>query len=356
MGGSTVVLKHRPRLKGFTLIELLVVIAIIALLVAMLLPAVQKVRESSNNARCQNNLKQIGLALHTFHNDYGMLPPGGVSLSTSPSNEARVIANTLDLTIPTSGPSLTHASWVFLLPYLDNRALYDQYRRDLSSTDPINLALGKNQIKALLCPSVYPYYRSFTRLGVDGLAAKDYAMISGVQNSSSNRLGDNTVVWQGCGSAANSMRCRGPFQNTNVIWKLTQILDGTSNTLFVGEMAGRPDEYTAGTNVGLGTLTFQSNYIEQGSSQIITLDGVLRASMYPPSGTVSYTTNSSTAAEVCTVNCNNSSEPYAFHFGWNGVFGDGHIMSFTNKTNIGTFARLWTCLNNEAIDPTEFEQ
>src|SRR5687768_14877758 len=103
--------------KAFTLVELLVVIAIIGILIALLLPAVQAAREASRRSQCSNNLKQIGLGLHNFHDVRGYLPPGGL-------NGATVTPAHKQLNIPAN---LNHAWSVFILPYIEQDALWDQY-------------------------------------------------------------------------------------------------------------------------------------------------------------------------------------------------------------------------------------
>lgn len=109
---------------GFTLIELLVVIAIIAILIALLLPAVQQAREAARRTQCRNNFKQIGLALHNYHDTHGVLPPALISSGRcTDANEC-----------PTTRPVLNTTGWVLLLPYIDQSPLYNQYNFNVSSS------------------------------------------------------------------------------------------------------------------------------------------------------------------------------------------------------------------------------
>src|SRR4051812_29848337 len=104
----------RPQRSGFTLIELLVVIAIIAILIGLLLPAVQKVREAAARAKCQNNLKQIGIATHSYHDVNGVYPTyNGIAPAGS-------------TTLASANTRAVYGSWaVHLLPYLEQAPLYD---------------------------------------------------------------------------------------------------------------------------------------------------------------------------------------------------------------------------------------
>jgi prepilin-type N-terminal cleavage/methylation domain-containing protein/prepilin-type processing-associated H-X9-DG protein len=236
---------HRPR--GFTLIELLVVIAIIAVLVGLLLPAVQKVREAANRMKCTNNLKQLGLALHNYHDANGRFPPG--RRSTGSSEGYSQPPYTPDLIM------LNMHGLVLLLPYIEQDNLYKQFKLNaafgnftsdligqpgpkppakLASPDAIasgNAALSANVIPLLLCPSdngkqliePSPYYSP--DLGKTGIkAAKtSYDFISnaggvGYFNYWSHRAISEQYMF-----------------GENSTTRITDVKDGTSSTLMMGE-------------------------------------------------------------------------------------------------------------------------
>src|SRR5436309_470327 len=135
--------------RGFTLIELLVVIAIIAVLIGLLLPAVQKVREAANRMKCQNNLKQLGLALHNYESGNGHFPPAYVRTSGKQSGSAYSV-----LYPDGNWNGLYGWAWgTLLLPYVEQDNLYKTLRLDLPCWAPENASLVKTKLPIFLCPS-----------------------------------------------------------------------------------------------------------------------------------------------------------------------------------------------------------
>lgn len=215
---------HGVTKRGFTLIELLVVIAIIAILVSLLMPAVQQAREAARRTQCKNNLKQMGLALHNYHDVYGSFPIGHQYLGNFDGNA----------TNNRGGPAW---GWGWsLLPYLDQAPLFNRFDASLQAADPTerpagsgisNVKLCTTVIAIISCPSdVKPPQQNDG--AIPNSATSSYQGCSGSYNSySGNRPGTNinTNRWNGLLRRTNS----GPPA------KLRDILDGSSNTLIVAE-------------------------------------------------------------------------------------------------------------------------
>ena len=229
--------------QGFTLIELLVVIAIIAILVALLLPAVQQAREAARRSSCKNNLKQIGLAMHNYHDVYNTLPPGYV-------DERGSGAWTAD------NDNHGHWTWsAFLMPYVELSSLYDTVRPGQMKAilAMVNHRAAMQQKQAVfICPSDAgaPKFHTLDQVvlinGADGDTANSFGL--GVNNYVvSNNIANVRVMpapaLEGTAGAV------GPFYRDSAV-NFKDITDGLSNTFLVGERAYR---FNA-TNVGAGVL------------------------------------------------------------------------------------------------------
>lgn len=184
---------------GFTLVELLVVLAIIALMVGLLLPAVQAVRETARRMQCQNNLHQIGIGLHNYHAAFRTFPPGGLEVRPQWRR----------------GKQLAWSA--FVLPYIGENPTYEKIRFDYAFDHPMNADAASAVIETYLCPSTN---RISTRNR--GRGATDYGGIYGERIVSRNYPPRGVMIHE------RSIRFR-------------DITDGTTRTLMVSEDAGFPD-------------------------------------------------------------------------------------------------------------------
>jgi prepilin-type N-terminal cleavage/methylation domain-containing protein/prepilin-type processing-associated H-X9-DG protein len=295
----------RPR-QAFTLVELLVVIAIIAVLIGLLIPAVQKVREAANRMSCSNNLKQIGLALHNFHDARGKFPPGGV---VGPYPEAGVM---------TTG--VTHGNGPFLLLYLEQQALADQYHWQLDVSDWANQPVVSQQLRVLQCPSAEPnrVHTDFDPwVGGKVGACSDYAGIREVPQAMVDRGYVNPRV------------NRDSVFMINRMTRLADVTDGASQTILYTEIAGRPQVWEMGRRVP-GTLVggpWAARNLIWGAPSIA------EQSPWP-----------------CAINCTNRGEVYSFHPGGaNAVFADGSVGFLTVGMSIRILAALVTRAGEEVV-------
>ncbi|MGE3806858.1 MAG: DUF1559 domain-containing protein [Gemmataceae bacterium] len=297
--------------RAFTLIELLVVIAIIGILIALLLPAVQKVREAANRSRCANNLKQIGIAMHAYHSTFDTFPPG-----------------TVDGPFGGDVGQRDRSTWMhFLLPHVEQQAIYQQTQEWLAS--------GAGTYMCWDCPTrfnIVPVYYCKS----DPNSPKTVTVASDPQGFHSN--------YAACAgsTALNAGGQAGDNLNGTFYWKsaigIKAIEDGSSNTLLVAEIIVSPDKS------GHDVRGRMYNPARQGSSLITTLntpnnlatpDRLQYCQSIPKAPCTGTTTDINMTAR-------------SYHPGGvNALFGDGSVRFVADNINATTYRDLGTRAGGE---------
>jgi prepilin-type N-terminal cleavage/methylation domain-containing protein/prepilin-type processing-associated H-X9-DG protein len=316
------------RRRGFTLIELLVVIAIIAILIGLLLPAVQKVREAAARMACQNNLHQLGLAFHNYHDPNQGLP-GNVRPDALSTVRVRW---------------LTH-----LLPYLEQDNLFKTVNPGLNWHQPANLSVFSTRLKVLECPSapngqVLDGAPDTTPAWTPIVANGDYAGFYGV---------DPQLVTLGLVDAPSGRVDNGALSKTTKL-NFASFTDGLSNTLHLTESAGRPNLYRNGKFIqsASGVDRVNGGGWCRPASDLNVLRGASADGTIIPGPRAINATNGELLGTYPHpfYNVDGTGQIYGFHSGGvNALFGDGSVRFLSQTTNIRVVAALVTRNGGETL-------
>jgi prepilin-type N-terminal cleavage/methylation domain-containing protein/prepilin-type processing-associated H-X9-DG protein len=287
---------------AFTLIELLVVIAIIAVLIGLLLPAVQKVREAAARLKCRNNLKQLGIAFHSYHDASHGLPPQRSVLT-----------------------SQWRSCYPPILPYIEQGNIRYDLNRDF--THAANVSAGQTRIQLLQCPSS-PGPQSFDMPGIPGAQVTDYAPCE-------VWTANPVTFYQRHGVP---LPAGDPSSGTLVLnrpSRFADLSDGLSNTVFLSESAGRPARWVERAVVDPLVMQFAAVWTDE--------DIVVSMGKWD------------TGVVGRVINYTNIYEIYSFHPGGaNALFADGSVRFLSATINPAVAAALVTRAGGESVGNSDY--
>jgi prepilin-type N-terminal cleavage/methylation domain-containing protein/prepilin-type processing-associated H-X9-DG protein len=327
--------------RAFTLIEVVVAVAIVSLLVALLLPAVQAAREVSRRTQCTNNLRQIGVAFHSYHDAFLQLPPAYVAVRHA------ILPQFVGVVGPYDDPNI-HTYSEFLLPFIEQatiskRIAFTQPYFAPADLRPIGLPnyTVDNQsavavaIATFLCPSsprtANPHTDTWTDLGMPitfRVGGTDYGPSNGVSRTLGGLL---TYAPSQMGAPNN-----GAMSNNTPSTRFRDDTDGVSQTALMWEIAGRPDRYQLGAKVG---ATHGGGWTD-----ILNAENWFSGS----------TSDGSGSPGPCAINCTNAAETgvYSFHpDGVNVLLVDGSVHFLNENVDIGVFVALVTIQGGTHVAP-----
>ena len=340
--------------KAFTLIELLVVIAIIALLMALLLPAIQKVREAANKMICASNMRQLTIAMHNYHNDYGYFPAANYDKVVVPGN-----------------PSGTKHSWrTFALPYIegDNAAkVYNPNENWYAGTPSKNLSVASMQVKVYQCPTApdratATSYLSSSAGGIVNfgapVATSDYDSVNGVKPFTYATLFNLPCTTGKCDNQ--DQVSRGAMYKNQVV-RIAHIFDGTSSTIMLVECSSRPNVFIDRRKIEAGPypgtaadpVPNDQGVAFTDSDGPFSIDGSdVNGAIWPKN---SGNNPSLLPQYTFAFNKTNYNEAYSFHpGGMNVSFCDGHTKYLNERMSLKVLAMLVTKNGGEQV--TEDDQ
>ena len=339
---------HSGPRRAFTLIELLVVIAIIAILIGLLLPAVQKVREAAARMKCSNNLKQLALAVHNYESAYGSLPPAIVNTGTRtpiPGLNEYLYAPT-----PATGGIYAHHGFLsVMLPYIEQgnvlMAAAGGYNYTKDWNDPVNQPATSIRIPTYECPSspaqhiVNPNPTSTTFFP----ATSDYWPVS--------RANTNMNAWTGAQVSFPGIDACNAVLTANQRTNFMAITDGLSNTMMLGESGARQEGWAWGKQYATsGAMSFTGGAWASDSNNI-TCSGT-KGPVTPGVKPFKVGNGASDTTGAQAINAWNQGELYAFHTGvCNIAMGDGSVRSLRDSISLGAMFKLASRADGNPLDP-----